>query len=273
MKKVLLASVAFAGFATAAAAEITLSGGGYVGVNGTTGSMAYDSRFQINVDGKAESDSGVSVAARIRIRSEEAGVAGISAPRIDVSASGLTVSMGNTDSAIRARSNPWASCVGNVGDFCGGSVFGGGFDSTGAGAMDRVRLDYAFGDWTASASGNIRGTEAMEIGVSGKVSNFGINVGYRTARGATVAAYAVDLNGSFGSVNAGLRYDGLVGATGVATLYGNTTFGATTVSAYVTNQTVTGWGLGVSHDLGGGIAVGAALSNGNAAQAHVSFSF
>ena len=271
MKKVLLATTALVLTAGVASAEISLSGDGYVGMTGTTDDMAYDSRFQLNVDGSVESDSGVSVSARFRIRTEEDNAAVASAPRINVSVGAMTLSFGNTDSAIRARSNPWGSCVGNVGDFCAYNVIGGGFSSTDGEGADRVRLDYAAGDFTVSASTSFS-DEDIELGASGKMGAVSANVGYKVD-GDTDASYVIDLGGSFGTVNAGVRYGSDEGADAEASVYGNTTFGATTAGVYLSNDDADAWGVGMSQDLGGGIAFGAALADGETAQAHLSFSF
>jgi outer membrane protein OmpU len=107
------------------------------------------------------------------------------------------------------------------------------------------------------------------------MSGVNVNVGYKMDD-ATDAAHAIDVSGAFGSANVGLRYDDSGAADAVATLYGNTTMGATTLSAFVNNSDAVGvlaWGVGASHDLGGGVALGAAIADGDAAQAHISFSF
>ena len=242
-------------------------------MNGTTDALHFDSRFDLNVDGSVESESGLGVSARFRIRNEDTGGATISAPRIDLTFGAATLSVGNTDSAIRARSNPWGSCVGNLGDFCGGSVVGGGFSSTDGADADRVRLDYAAGDFVVSASTSLGDdAEDIEVGVSGAMSGVNANVGFKMD-GDTAAAYALDLNGTFGTVNGGIRYDKAAAADAVATLYGSTTMGATTAGIYLTNADGNKWGLGVSHDLGGGVAIGGAIADSDLAQAHVSFSF
>jgi len=271
MKKVLLATTALALSAGVASAEISLSGGGYVGLSGTTDDLAYDSRFQLNVDGSVESDSGVGVKARFRIRNQEGGSATISAPRIDVSAGAVSLSFGNTSDAIDANTNAYASCVGNLGDYCADSFAGTGFSSA-AGAVDRVRIGYTAGDMSIAVSGQLDGGEDIAVSASGKMGAISVSAGYKL-EDITAAAYAVDVNGAFGSVNAGLRYDQAAGADAVASLYGNTTFGATTASLYVSSADANAWGVGMSHDLGGGVALGAALSDGDNAQAHLSFSF
>jgi outer membrane protein OmpU len=269
MKKVLLATTALVLSAGVASAEISLSGGGYVGVAGTTSDLSYNSRFDLTVDGSIESESGISVSARTRIRTSNGATAVASTPRINVSVGAVTLSFGNTDSAIRARSNPWASCVGNLGDDCGGSVFGTGFSSDGGAGADRVRLDYTSGDFTVSASSGFSNQD-VEVGVSAAMSGINLNLGYNVDS----AAYALDVNGTVGSVNAGLRYDDAGDAAdALATLYGNTTMGATSVGVYLTNGASNTWGFGVSHDLGGGVAAGAALADGDIARAHISFSF
>lgn len=288
MKKILLASVAFAGFATAAAAEITLSGGGYVGVSDFgTGAYSYDSRFQLQFDGSIESDSGVAVSARVRLRSEETGVPVLTGPRINVTAGGLTVSMGNTDDAIRARSNPWASCLSE--DICtsmytGWAGSGSGFSNYGSGAVDRVRVDYAFGDHTVSVAddvGIVGGDDRTTVGYSGKFGTVGVNLGYRMPLGAAGADFSADVNGTFGTFNVGVRHEALNNsATTATTLYGNTTFGATTVAAFVGKASYNAnafWGVGATHDLGGGIAINGAFTGGagmtNQSQLHLTFSF
>jgi len=287
MKKVLLATTALALSAGVASAEMKLGGSGYVGMTGTTDDMAYDSRFQLQFDGSAETDSGLTVNARARIRIGEAGVgiddtddfAAISQPRFDIAYDAISLSLGNTADAIDANTNAYASCVGNVGDFCGDSFAGNGFDSNGDDdTADRVRINYTAGDFTLAASGQVDGGEDIAVSVSGKMGAVGMSVGYKVAD-IDDAAYAVDVNGSFGTVNAGLRYDQAAGADAIATLYGNTTFGATTVSAFVNNNDavdgddIYAWGVGASYDLGGGIALGGAIAEGSEAQAHMSFSF
>jgi len=277
MKKVLLATTALVLTAGVASAEMSLSGDGYVGMSGTTDSLAYDSRFNINMNGSIESESGVSVAARVRIRSDEAGNTQFSEPRFNVTAGAVTLSFGNTADAMAARSNPYGSCVGNLGDYCGTSSWGSDFDSNDGNtdATDRLRLDYTAGDMTVSASGQLDGDEDLQVGVSAAMSGVNLNVAYKL-EDITAAEYAVDVNGTFGSMNAGLRYDQAAGEDAVATLYGNTTMGATTLSAFVNNSDdadVLAWGVGASHDLGGGVALGAAIADADSAQAHISFSF
>jgi outer membrane protein OmpU len=281
MKKVLLATTALVLTAGVASAEMSLSGDGYVGMSGTTDSLAYDSRFNINMNGSIESDSGLSVAARVRIRSNEQGVSAISEPRFNVTAGAVTVSFGNTADAMAARSNPYGSCVGNLGDYCGTSSWGSDFDSdddaraTTTSVTDRVRLDYTAGDMTVSVSGQLDGDEDLQVGVSAAMSGVNLNVAYKPAD-ITDTEYAVDVSGTFGSMNAGLRYDQAAGYDAVVGLYGNTTMGATTLSAFVNNSDdadILAWGVGASHDLGGGVALGAAIADGDAAQAHISFSF
>ena len=272
MKKVLLATTALALSAGVASAEMKLGGSGYVGMTGSSDDLAYDSRFQLQVDGSTESDSGVSVKARLRIRSQEGAGATISAPRFDVAVGDLSLSLGNTADAIDANTNAYASCVGNVGDFCGDSFAGTGFSSTSGANVDRVRIGYTAGDFTLAASGQLDGGEDIAVSVSGKMGAVGMSAGYKVDD-ITAAAYALDVNGSFGTVNAGLRYDQAAGADAVATLYGNTTSGATTASLYLTNNDANAWGVGMSYDLGGGIALGGALADGDNAQAHLSFSF
>jgi outer membrane protein OmpU len=277
MKKVLLATTALVLSAGVASAEISLSGDGYVGVSRETAYMTggafdneikYDSRFQLNVDGSVESESGVGVSARFRIRNEEGGAATISAPRINVTAGAVTVSFGNTDSAVRARTNPYGSCVGNLGDYCSIHVWGSGFSSTG-GAGDRVRLDYASDAVSVSLSGSVDGDEDLQLGISGAMGGVNASLGYVAADD---AAYVVDVNGTFGTVNAGVRYSD-DGTDAIGTLYGNSTFGATTASFFVSNADSMAWGAGLSHDLGGGVNIGGAIADDDNVQVHVGFSF
>ncbi len=270
----LLATTALVLSAGVASADVTLSGGGYVGMtkNTVTGDFDYDSRFQVNVDGSVESESGVSVAARFRIRNEEGGDATMSAPRIDVTAGSLSLSFGNTADAIDANTNAYASCVGNLGDFCADTFAGSGFSSKDGANRDRVRIGYTAGDVSVAVSGDLDGEEDVAVSVSAKLSGVGVSAGYKV-EGEDEAAYAVDVNGSFGTVNAGLRYDQAPGDDAFASLYGNSTFGATTASMYISSNDANAWGVGVSHDLGGGVALGGAIADGDNAQAHLSFSF
>ena len=133
MKKVLYATTALVLTAGVAAAEVRFSGDARMGLNYNSGGTAVagghtvrlEKRFTLNIDGRIETDGGVTLGARLRIRSDEVnagntagppGVAtGLSGARVFASFAGLTVAAGNILGAIESMPNLYAPSVGLTG--------------------------------------------------------------------------------------------------------------------------------------------------------------
>jgi outer membrane protein OmpU len=266
MKKVLFATTALVMTAGVASAEITIGGGGYVGFNSNGGTTTFDSRMQANIDGSVTSDSGLSVAARVRVRSQE-GAATINAPRITVSTGGVTVAMGNADGAIIQQTSPWNSCLGNVGDFCMSNTWQLAVAqySGGAGFNDTIRADVALGGASVSVSSDVGNTGGVEVAASTTMGALSVGAGFNLDTDISV----LNLNYSADGITAGVRAtdDG----TAIVGVYASYSAGALTISAFADDTDASG--LGVSYDLGGGVAVGGAVDNSDNMQAHISFGF
>lgn len=304
MKKILLATTIVAGLAGAAAAEVTLSGSASFGINYNGTRTTLLKRMTVQIDGAGESDSGISYGAMLRLRSNETGTGisnangafggWVSGARVFVKAGGLEVGAGNIWGAIDSMPNLYTASVGladrglgwhgvvtNVGSsywnwdsfsssgngvegievmYSAGSFGahvshsdGAGFSGTGGPRRTAAYVSYAFGDWTVALGGqtsNVTSQNKTVLTVGGKVGNF--NVALAAADNNTVKKYA---------------------------LSGGTTFGATSVNAFVAREdglTATLWGLGVSHDLGG-VALSGGVGSDRAGatnlQAGVGFSF
>lgn len=243
-------------------------------IDGTDSSTALESRVTVNIDFSTETDGGLELGGRIRLRADEAKATATNGAQIYVKSGGFKLTVGNICGAIECMPGLYGPTVGlngngytglvtntagagywswdayssnsigsngaeveyAVGDFKAHLSYGG-LDS--GAAYNRVALvvAYTFGDWTA-ALGLQDGDQAggaddkTVITVTGKLGDFG--VGFAAADNNGVEKYTI--NGSY-------------------------TMGATTISAFVSDEnsvaaTDTPWGLGVSYDLGGAKLVG-----------------
>ncbi len=294
MKKVLLATTALVAFAGAATADVSLSGSARFGLKWTDDvavdpSTQLEKRVTLNIDMTTETDSGLELGARIRLRSDEQNAAGEAADTavngavVYVKSGGLKLSVGNICGALECMPGVYAGTMGlngnrfenvvlntadegywgwtaytsqpggangveiayKAGDFSAmlsyDNLNGGLGDPAPYDTRNRIsaHLAYNFGDWTV-ALGVQEGDELLGVGdktvltVGGKLGDFGVGLAYADNNGTS----KVTLNGSY-------------------------SFGATTVSAFVSDDSSDGtgtlatvatdnpWGLGVSYDLGG----------------------
>jgi len=283
MKKVLLATTALVLTAGVASAEIALSGGARMGLQNNDGLTSLDKRMTVNVTGTAETTSGITFGALMRFRSEEDASTVIAGARVYMQTNGVEVGAGNINGAIESMPGLYNASVGLTGLGWGGIVTNvvGGDLVGGTGDSD----DAVYWDWDAySSSGN--GPEGVEVSYAG--GGFAAHLSYSSddlsnggaggddERLGAYASYAMGdwtvalgvqesddddedktvatIGGAIGSASVGLAYANNDGITKFA-VNGSTTFGGTTVSAYVADENTTGtemaYGLGVSHDLGG----------------------
>ena len=249
-----------------ASAEITIGGGGYVGFNSAPAGTTFDSRMQANIDGSVTSDSGLSVAARVRIRAQE-GASTVNAPRITVSTGGVTIAMGNADGAIIQQTSPWNSCVGNVGDYCLSNTWQLAVAqySGGAGFTDTIRADISLGGASLSVSSDVGNDGGVELAASTSMGALSIGAGFDMDDDISV----LNINYSADGITAGVRASD--GAASIVGIYGSYSAGALTISAFADDADAAA--LGVSYDLGGGVQVGGAVDNADNMQAHISFGF
>lgn len=146
MKKALIASTALVLTAGVAAADVTISGYGRTGVQyyedgiltGGNNDSQVISRLRMNIDAATSTDQGVDFGARFRLQWDQnngsRGDSGfINAGKLFVTSSGLTVEVGNVDTALDSAGLVYASELGSYDRSVGGNSIGNFFAySTGA---------------------------------------------------------------------------------------------------------------------------------------------
>ena len=140
MKKALIASTALVLTAGVAAADVTISGYGRTGViyyedAQQTGLDAFDnegndtqviSRLRMNIDAATSTDQGVDFGARFRLQWDQNGDTGgeLNAGKLYVTSSGLTVEIGNTETALDSAGLLYATELGSYDRSVGGNALG-----------------------------------------------------------------------------------------------------------------------------------------------------
>ncbi|SEI08124.1 porin [Paracoccus alkenifer] len=286
MKKALLATTALVLSAGVAAADVTISGYGRTGIIYYEDPIADKetqvvSRLRMNIDASTETDAGVEFGARFRLQWDQGEEDTHANPgKLWISAQGLTVEIGNVDTAMDSSSLIYATELGAFDRSVGFSAMVGDYYAYAAksygGEPDRVgvAVAYSFGDLNLRASvvnydQTIDGTD-KEIGLLAEYTwedRLELSAAYtKNAEGYdgedlffVGARYAVMDN-----ARVGLNYvdadDQSYGKT--VALYGDYTLadGLTNIEAYVanndpstgvTNVTDTAFGIGVNYDLGG----------------------
>ena len=299
MKKALLASTALMLSAGIAAADVTISGYGRTGIiyyesnNPAVEETQVISRLRMNLDATTETDAGVEFGARFRLQwdQNDDNSAQTNPGKLWISAQGLTVEIGNVDTAMDNAGLLDATELGAFDRSVGFSdVYGDFFayesDDYNAGRVG-VAAIYSFGDLTLRASyidpdqtRELLTDEENEIGLAADyVWNDRLELsGAVTLNGAGIdgndiyfvgARYAVMDNARIGLnyVNADDSRvfddaDADIGNFGqTVALYGDYTLadGLTNFEAYIANndgdwtgkETDTAYGIGVNYDLGG----------------------
>ncbi len=196
----IIATTALVATAGVAAADITLSGYARFGMNyneGATngfdaGETTTTSRFRVQMDASTETDSGVKLSVTSRFEANGGGTSAFNAPRFTVSASGLSVAVGNICGAIE--------CM--PGLYTGGQKSAG-VGLSGLGYHNMVVNTGAYGGdsaGTAPAATNYFNWDAYSSSGQGAAANNGVELSYamgdlkahlsysdRNARAATAA--------------------------------------------------------------------------------------
>lgn len=324
MKKALLATTALVLSAGVATADVTISGYGRTGIIYYENSGLVESgdnetrvvsRLRMNLDASTETDSGVEFGARFRLQWDQGdglsrtlgavddgdalgvinGVLGsrgtsasTNAGKLWISAQGLTVEIGNVDTAMDNAGLIYATELGAFDRSVGFSDVTGNFFAYSAGPYSLQQVDrvgvaaiYSFGDLTVRASYidpdqsgvmDVLGVDAVEKELSLAV-DYTWDSRLELSAAAAFNGAGVDNNDIFflgaryavlDNARVGLNYmdadDSGDGKT--VALYGDYTLadGLTNLEAYVahndpvsgaTNETDTAFGIGVNYDLGG----------------------
>lgn len=258
-----------------------------MGVTHTSTATEFTNRMTVNIDGSTETTSGLTFGARMRLRTNDGDTAAtmMSGPRVYVKSGAVEVAMGNIYGAIDSMPNLYHSEVGLIGNGAGDvtiasfdafssqgngvngveAIYSAGAftghlsfsdtDNGSTGNRTAAHVAYTSGDWTAALGmqdSSVAAEDLTAVTVAGKVGDYG------------VAMSGMD-------TDAGRK----------VTLSGSATFGATSVSAFVSDSSLvsatdTAYGLGVSYDLGGAALVAGIereTDGDNYADMGVSFSF
>lgn len=313
MKKLLIATTALVAGASAAAADVTISGYGrfglqYIedrgvtpgsGVAGTQEETQIVGRLRLNIDATTETDVGVTFGARLRLQNDQGDDTTVgNKARFSVGYEGLTVQVGNVDTAWDSVRLTYDSEMGfqdsSFGDsqngfFAYNSKGADGVqnaDYTGVAAFYSIAdinlyFSYVDPDQNVKTLGTVVGGDYAglaikeETGLAADWSNGQITV----AAGVNLNSAGVNNNDdyfigaayNFGDGNVGLNYydystDAAIGDSSQVTLYGNYTFGATTLKAYVSDWDRTGYdtayGIGADYSLGEGARISGAIQSG-----------
>ncbi len=260
MKKILLTTSALTLLAGAAAADISLSGTGRIGVVNVTGTDAtvpgaptttgtnVTHRFRINVNASGETDGGLKYGAYVRVNMNGGAVGAVGAPRLWIGNGMATLTVGNAGGAVATAGNIWGCGVGFTGacaDIPNASFSWASHSSGGAGPSV-IRLDMNMG--------------AAKISVSGGNASGG------TANDTEVAATF-----NLGSAKIGISHDAGAGATGGNQVHVGFAAGGAKIGIHMAQSNGTtaytatvGYGVGGgSLYLGGGTQLNAAATATN----------
>ena len=285
MKKILLASTALVLSAGLAQAQgLSISGQGRMGLQynsaGIAGGSNYqaESRLQLNFNVSVEADHGLTFGAYSRARMQTGAPTGLggfnvaqpgmfSGSRVWVEASGLRLTIGNTDGALRGAGTAFGYAGGcgvgyEGGQLCADSMgllgVSQAFNSTGAPAGQRVRVDYSMGDTRVAVSYDRAG--ATEIGVRTSFDAWTVALGYTNGNGnaasggwaANQAVTTVSAGYNGGSWSAGVGLAGGGGNTNYV-LQGSANMGGGSLYGYIGRVAgANTYGLNYGYGLGGG---------------------
>ena len=222
MKKVLLTTSALTLIAGAAAADISLSGTGRIGVISTGGTTAVTHRLRINFTGSGQTDGGLTFGFFSRVQLL-GGVATTSraAPRLWIGNGTATLTVGNAGGAVATAGNIWGCAVGFTGacaDMPNPNFTWVSNSSGGAGASV-IRVDFSLGSAKVSLSGgNASGGAANDTEVAATFNLGAAKVGVSYDNGATTTGGTqVHVGFNAGSANIGVHYarnnSGITGTT------------------------------------------------------------
>ncbi len=316
MKNALLATVALMATTSVAAADVKFSGYARFGIGyqedrtGTVNTTAAAdpasaegvdtddtilvSRFRLNIDGTAETDSGVEFQARVRLQADEnsgngeASSADLNGARFSVIYGGLRVDAGNVAGSFDNLANYFGNEPGLeefIGQYSGVDYEFLEYSSTGSGA-NAVFFQYTVGDFafgasydqrtfaeTATAGANTDDGDRWDISATYTFGNITAALAYgqtdRPFGGEKDTLTVLTLGGDFGDLNATLFVadddvadDDLNGTAYGLSLAYNVSAATTITAAYgdgSADNDEQQYGIGVIYDLGGGASLRGAV--------------
>ena len=280
MRNLLIATTALVATAGMAAAEITLSGGARFGViysdDGTNSDTEVTNRFTLNVDGTAETDSGVEFFARVRVRGGNTGevtaaaptaASSVSAPRVGVTMGGLTVATGNINGAIESTPNLYAGNVGLTGlgwgslptNFANTDGFAWDSFSSGGGGRNGVEVIYSangFGAHLSHSGGDASTRTAMNVSYS--FGDWKVALGHQSSDVVGEDTTLLTAGGKIGNIAVGFAHADNEGDFDATRINAGFEVGAGTnlTTYYTSGELANSYGLGFTHSLGGATLAG-----------------
>ena len=289
MKKILFATTALVATAGMAAAEVSFSGYGRFGaLENFAGTSGVYSRIRLQIDMSTEADNGLTFGARLRYQATSFNGATtintFNAARFYAKAGGFELGVGNIYGAIEWMPGLYMSTQ-SAGIGLSGLGFSNlvtntnakgrfgwdAYSSAGFGASTRngVEVIYSAGDFGGHLSHSGTGaTERTALHLSYAFNDWTVALGYQDAFGAVNDKVVLTVGGKIGPAKIGLAYADNDGIAKFG-LYANVDVGAATrVDAFVTSEdgALGGetYGLGVSHNLGGGASLEAGVARNTA---------
>ncbi|MEP2029603.1 MAG: porin [Paracoccaceae bacterium] len=294
MKKVLFATTALVATAGMAAAEVTWGGYGRFGLqyeedrstDPNISDTNIESRLRLQMDASAETDGGVVFGARFRAEANEnadgtANGADFNGARFSAGYEGFQMQVGNISDAIDDLPNFYGyepGLIGKVGQYGNYAGPNNGYTSTGTGD-NGVRFQYNVADFQilgaydqdndgafvgtgVTATGS--DTENYSLHVAYTFSDWTVALGYANSKddgGGKLKGTVLTVGGTLGIVDLAFFLAQDDSIPGDNTSYGMS--GAVDVGAATQIQVSLAdgdvgdfnWGLGVVHDLGGGVAI------------------
>ncbi len=278
MKKILLSTALLVATAGVAAAEVTLSGSGRFGlvydnsiVGPGTSKTSISYRLRVNIDASVETESGVTFGGRIRMQNTEgSGYAGANGARLSPAQvfakyNGMTLQVGNVDTAYDSVALMYDPEVGYIGSSFGTPYAAGGnyaSFSSGPYQLNRVGIFFSYAidsfnvrvsavdpDQTLTADALPGTNDEIESSISADYTTGQFTVAAAAAQNAAFIenndVYFIGAAYKFSDVGTvGLSYmdNGDTNGAGAGdngktvVLYGNYTFGAITARAYVSTN-------------------------------------
>ena len=281
MKKLLIASSVLALTASAAMAEVAVSGDGRFGVDrSAAGVSTVQGRVRVNFGLSATGDHGLTFGGSLRIgQNFTQGTSAGFGPQngsVFLGANGFRITYGDIDGAVASRVALYGGGMGFSGSVGRPSTHAGGYVEGDSNLLPgAVRVEYTAGGFGISASDRDGVANSAEIAVSYSASGLSAAAGYSES-----GAWSVSATYAMGAYTVGILHTDFA-AVGGTRVWGTYAMGATTLRATITDVAAganagTHYAIGASYSLGGGAAFHAAIGRapaGTTGQVGVTFAF
>jgi outer membrane protein OmpU len=276
MKKILLTTSALTMLAGAAAADLSMSGDGRMGVTTSGGVTATEYRYRVHFNASGETDGGLTFGAKAGMRWDEAAFTAAYGSQVWMGNGSMKVRVGNTGGAIASSSGAWGTqWVGFSGmSFSAVGPFFWTSSSTAGAGPNIVAVDFSLGSANMTVSGSTGGN--TEVAANFAVGSSTIGIGFDDGLGAT-GGYVLTAGFDAGSGNVHVNLFQTSGGTLSWSLAAKMAAGSGSVNGYVANISgSSNFGLGYNQSLGGGATAGVgveSIAGTTRVEAGVSFSF